>query len=339
MGNSGTTTRLLLGILAGQNFKATLTGDESLSKRPMRRITQPLMSMGAVIEGQDNANLLPITIKGQNLKPISYNSPIASAQVKSAIIFAGLYAKGITEVTEPCKSRDHTEKMLELFGVDIEDKGHSVSVKGMDNSELNPQTINVPGDISSAAFFVVLGLLAKNSEIKIASCGINPTRIGILNVLKRMGAKIELANIKKEYEPCADIIVRSSSLKATEISEQEIPLLIDEIPVISLCATQADGTTIIKGAGELRVKETDRIYSIVTNLKNAGADIKAEGDAIIIKGPAQLKGISCESFGDHRTAMMMLITGCIAKGKTTVNDTDCIKTSFPDFLDQLKSLT
>lgn len=338
LGNSGTTMRLLLGILAGQNFKVTLTGDESLSKRPMRRVTSPLRLMGADIEGVDDANLAPLTIRGSRLKPIEYITPVASAQVKSAIILAGLYAEGTTRVTEPYLSRDHTERMLKLFGAELKKEGLSVSVKGLQAEELIPQSILIPGDISSAAFFITLGVLAKNSEISITSCGINPTRCGILKVLKRMGARLEIINEKKEYEPYADIVPGYSSLKATKITKDEIPLLIDEIPLLALCATQAEGATVMEGVGELRVKETDRVNSIVANLKAMGADIESEGDKIIINGPAKLKGARVESFGDHRTAMMLIIAGCIAKGTTTVNNTECIATSFPDFMDRLEEL-
>lgn len=335
LGNSATTMRLLLGILAGQDFKATLSGDESLSKRPMKRVTYPLRLMGANIEGIDDANLTPLTIRGGDLKPIEYKTPVASAQVKSAIIFAGLYADGVTKVTQPHKSRDHTERMLKLFNAELKQEGFSVSVRGLAGSELTPQSIVIPGDISSAAFFITLGVLCKDSEITITSCGINPTRTGILKVLERMGASIEIVNERKDFEPCADIVARSSSLKATKVTEGEIPLLIDEVPLIALCATQAEGTTIIEGLKELRVKETDRVNSIVTNLKAMGADITAEGDDIIISGPTKLKGATVESFNDHRTAMMLTIAGCIAKGNTMVNNTECIATSFPDFMDRL----
>lgn len=339
LGNSGTTMRLLLGVLAGQNFKAILSGDQSLSKRPMKRVTYPLRLMGADIEGPDDANLAPITISGGQLKPIEYHSPVASAQVKSAIIFAGLYADGTTRITEPYKSRDHTERMLALFGAELKEEGLSVSVKGLRCSELKPSSIVIPGDISSAAFFITLGVLAKDSEIIIRSCGINPTRTGILKVLERMGARIEIVNAKDAFEPYADIVVKSSSLKATKVSREEIPLLIDEVPLIGLSATQAEGTTIIEGVGELRVKETDRVNSIITNLKNMGADIEAEADKIIINGPTKLNKATVESFDDHRTAMMLIIAGCIAEDSTIVNNTECIATSFPGFMDRLKDLT
>ena len=338
MGNSGTTMRLLMGILAGQDFTATLTGDESLSKRPMSRVTHPLRMMGARIDGTDDANLAPITIQGGKLRPISYVSPVASAQVKSSIMLAGLYADGITELTEPHKSRDHTERMLELYGVGLKQQGLKVALQAGMGLKLNPQVFTVPGDISSAAFFIVLATLIKGAELVIRSCGINPTRIGILNVLERMGADIELDNIKEAFEPIGDIIIKGSRLKATEVTQEEVPLLIDEVPLIALCATQAEGTTVIRGLKELRVKESDRLSAILTDLKAIGASIRSDGDDLIIKGPTRLKAASVESFGDHRIAMMMIVAGCLAEGRTTVNDTGCIGISFPNFMDILNSI-
>lgn len=338
LGNSGTTMRLLLGILAGQDFKAVLKGDLSLSKRPMKRVTHPLMLMGAEIEGADNANFAPITICGKQLKPISHKSLIASAQVKSSIMLAGLYADGKTTVTEPYKSRDHTERILTLFGADINEEGLTISIEGLGDRELKPRQINIPADISSAAFFIALGTIAKDAEIRIKRCGVNPTRTGIINVLKDMGADIELVNKAEGFEPIADIIVKSSPLKAIKVLKEQVPSLIDEIPLIALCATQAEGVTLIEGIGELRVKETDRVNSILTNLKAFNADIEVEGDTFIIKGPKRLQGASVESFGDHRSAMMGIIAGCIADNKTVVNNTDCIATSFPGFMDILKIL-
>ncbi len=338
LGNSGTSMRLLIGILSGQGFKSVLTGDPSLSKRPMNRVTQPLMLMGSDIEGADNANFAPITISGRALKPLSYKSPIASAQVKSSIMLAGLYADGKTTIAEPYKSRDHTERMLSLFGADVSEEGLSVSVEGLGHKELKPQQIDIPADISSAAFFITLAAIAKDAEIKIKRCGINPTRTGIINVLRDMGADISMAHKTEDSEPIADIIVKSSSLKAVRILKEQIPSLIDEIPMIALCATQADGVTFINGIGELRVKETDRVNSIVTNLKAFGADIVVEGDTFVIKGPKKLQGASVDSFYDHRTAMMSIIAGCIAEDKTKVSNTDCIATSFPDFMNILKTL-
>jgi 3-phosphoshikimate 1-carboxyvinyltransferase len=337
LGNSGTSMRLLLGILAGQDFKAILKGDLSLSKRPMKRVTRPLMLMGAEIEGANNANFAPITIYGRPLKPISHKSLIASAQVKSSIMLAGLYADGKTTVTEPYKSRDHTERMLTLFGADINEEGLTISIEGLRGKELKPRQIDIPADISSAAFFIVLGTIVKDAEINIIRCGINPTRTGVIKVLKDMGADIELVNKTGDFEPVADIIVRSSTLKAVKVLKEQVPFLIDEIPLIALCATQAEGTTLIEGIGELRVKETDRVNSILTNLKAFGADIEVGGDTFIIKGPKKLQGASVESFCDHRTAMMSIIAGCIADNKTVVSNTDCIATSFPNFMNILKA--
>ncbi len=338
LGNSGTSMRLLIGILSGQRFRSVLTGDASLSKRPMNRVTQPLMLMGSDIEGADNANFAPITIFGGTLKPISYKSPIASAQVKSSIMLAGLCADGRTTIIEPYKSRDHTERMLSLFGADVSEEGLSVSVEGLGDKELIPQQLDIPADISSAAFFITLAAIAKDAEIKIKRCGINPTRTGIINVLRDMGADISMVNKTVGSEPIADIVVKSSSLKAVRVLKEQIPSLIDEIPMIALCATQADGVTLIDGIGELRVKETDRVNSIMTNLKAFGADITAEGEAFVIKGPKKLQGASVDSFYDHRTAMMSIIAGCIAEDKTRVSNTDCIATSFPGFMNILKTL-
>lgn len=340
LGNSGTTMRLLLGILAGQdNIEVTLEGDPSLSSRPMKRVAYPLALMGAEIKGRDNNNLAPLTVYGKPLKPIAYNSLIASAQVKSSIIFAGLYADGTTAVTEPYKSRDHTERMLRLFGAEVTDEALTVSVEGLGSGELKGRDIDVPADISSAAFFIALASIAKDANIRIQGCGINPTRTGIITVLKDMGADIEFSDISEGTEPAADIIVKSSALKAARVLKEQVPLLIDEIPLLALCATQAEGTTIIEGIAELRVKETDRVSSILTNLKALGADIEVDEDAFIIRGPKKLRGACVESFGDHRTAMMSIIAGSIAEGETSVNDTGCIATSFPDFMDILKSLS
>ncbi len=340
LGNSGTTMRLILGILAGQDFETIVEGDPSLSRRPMKRVTHPLILMGAQIQGNDNANLAPITIHGKrSLEPITFNSPVASAQVKSSIMFAGLYAGGRTKVTEPYKSRDHTERMLKLFGADVKEDGLTVSVEGLAGRQLAPQEIEVPGDISSAAFFIALAVIAKDAEIRINNCGINPTRTGIITVLRDMGADIEMLNMRKGFEPVADIIVKSSSLKAVKVERDMIPLLIDEIPLIALCATQAEGTTRISGISELRVKETDRENALINNLKAFGADIKSEEDTLIIKGPGLLRGASVKSFGDHRTAMMSVIAGSIAEGETSVSDTACIAISFPDFMDILKTIS
>ena len=340
LGNSGTTMRLLSGILSGQNFKTILTGDSSLSQRPMDRIIRPLRLMGADISGKDNGNLAPLSIKGAgSLKSIDYKTQVASAQVKSAIMLAALYADGKTTITEPCRSRDHTERMFNLFGVDVEQKGLSVSVKGLADSELGPQDIDIPGDISSAAFFIALGVLSDDAQIRIDNCGLNPTRTGMIGALKRMGANIEIISDGKGFEPTGSIIVKNSSLKAIKIKQEDVPLMIDEIPLISLCATQAEGATIIEGIAELRVKETDRVHAIKTNLKALGASVETEGDSLIIKGPVKLKGVSVKSFDDHRIAMMSVIAGAISKGNTSVLNTDCIDVSFPGFMDTLSALS
>jgi 3-phosphoshikimate 1-carboxyvinyltransferase len=339
LGNSGTTMRLLMGVLAGQQFEVVLTGDHSLSERPMKRVSQPLRIMGARISGRDDANLAPITIKGvKTLKSIDYKSGIASAQVKSSVMLAGLYADGVTSIAEPYKSRDHTERMLKVFGADIKQEGLSVFIQGLQNTELSPQEMVIPGDISSAAFFLVLGILADKSEIKINKCGINPTRAGIIAVLREMGADITITEKNNEFEPTASLVSKSSSLKAVKVEKKNIPSMIDEIPLIALCATQAEGVTVINGIDELRVKETDRVASIETNLKAFGADIQAQEEALIIKGPTRLKGASVNSFGDHRTAMMSIIAGAIAEGNTSVHGTDCIDISFPGFMDALASV-
>jgi len=338
LGNSGTTMRIILGLLAGQDFECTLSGDESLSKRPMKRITDPLNSMGAEInskhQSQDSKSqelYPPLKIKGKHpLKPIKYKLPVASAQVKSALLLAGLYADGTSEIEEPLQSRDHTERMLKQFSADIKIKGSKLSIK---NSKLKSKgNIDVPGDISSAAFFMVAAAISRSSKITIKNLGVNPTRIGVIDVLKKMGAKITVTNERKDcFEPAADVVVESSNLKGTTVEADMIPKLIDELPVIMVAAVLSKGSTVIKGAGELRVKETDRIFSMVTNLKKMGADIKAEGDSIIINGSEGLTGVEVDSFGDHRTAMSMAVAGLRAKGKTTILNTDCINKSFPEF--------
>lgn len=337
MGGSGTSLRLILGILAGQKFKAALTADTSLSKRPMKRVTLPLREMGAKIEGPEDANFVPLTIEGNDLRPIEYKMPVASAQVKSAIILAGLYAQGKTRVTEPIVSRDHTERMLKLFGADIEKDGLTYAVSGW--PRLKGINFLIPGDISSAANFLVLAALAKNSHLVIESVGLNPTRTGIIDVLKRMNANIEI-KIRggEDFEPFGDIEIKSSELEATEVKSEEIPRLIDELPLLMLVASFAESKTIIKGAGELRVKETDRINSMITNLKRLGGRVEVEDDVITIEGGFPLKGAQVNSFGDHRTAMSMVIAGLLISGKTRIDDIHCINKSFPEFFDILKKI-
>ena len=336
-GNSGTTTRLISGILSGQNFISIITGDDSLSKRPMKRIIEPLTLMGADIKAVDN-NFLPLTINAKgNLKSINYKSPVASAQVKSCILFAGLYADGITTVTEPVKSRDHSERMLKAFGADVCVDGLSVSIKRC--NKLYGQKVDVPCDISSAAFFIVAGLIVPDSDIKILNVNINPTRDGILEVLKQMGADITLNNIRTvSGEEVADIEVKTSKLNAVNIGAQIMPRLIDEVPIIALAATQACGKTVISGAKELKVKESNRLLAISSQLKQMGADIVQTDDGLIIEGGKKLKGCTVDSFKDHRIAMMLSIAGLIAQGDSEILNSDCVNISFSNFYEVLKQL-
>jgi len=343
LGNSGTTMRIILGILAGQDFECVLTGDESLSKRPMERIAQPLRLMGAEISSgsrepsSGNREIYPpLRIKGKYpLKAIKYKLPVASAQVKSAILLAGLYADGITEIEEPSKSRDHTERMLREFEANIKVNGPKISIQ---RSVLKAKGgIFIPGDISSAAFFMVTALILKNSKITIKNLGVNPTRTGIIDILKNMGARIEISGAKDTGpEPLADITVYSSDLKGVDIEGDIIPKAIDELPILMVAAVFAKGATVIKGAAELRVKETDRISSMAANLRKMGADIKVEGDTVIINGTDALRGAEVDSFSDHRTAMSMAVAGLRATGETIVSNTDCINKSFPGFEEILR---
>jgi 3-phosphoshikimate 1-carboxyvinyltransferase len=337
-GNSGTTTRLISGVLAGQNFSSTITGDESLSKRPMKRVIEPLSLMGANIRAKEN-NFLPMTISTNGkLKAINYVSPVASAQVKSCILFAGLYADGITSITEPIKSRDHSEKMFKTFGADISVDNLTVSINHCD--KLYSQEVTVPGDISSAAFFIVAGLIVPNSNIKILNVNINKTRDGILTVLKNMGSDIILDNVRNiSGEDVADIEIKSSKLVSTSFGKEIVPSLIDEIPIIVLAATQAEGKTVISGAKELKVKESDRIHSVASQLNKMGANIQETEDGFIVNGPTKLKGTIVDSFDDHRIAMMLSIAGLIAEGETEISKSDCVKISFANFYEVLKNIS
>ena len=336
-GNSGTTTRLLSGVLAGQKFSSTITGDDSLSKRPMKRVIEPLTLMGADVKAKEN-NFLPMTISSsKTLKSINYASSVASAQIKSCILFAGLYADGITTVTEPIKSRDHSEKMFKTFGADISVDGLKVTIKHCD--KLYAQEVTVPCDISSAAFFIVAGLIVPNSNIKILNVNINKTRDGILTVLKNMGADIVLDNVRiVSGEDVADMEIKSSKLTSTSFGKEIVPSLIDEIPIIVLAATQAEGKTVISGAKELKVKESDRIHSVASQLNKMGADIQETDDGFIINGPTRLKGATVDSFDDHRIAMMLSIAGLIADGETEILNSDCVKISFANFYEVLKKV-
>lgn len=334
MGNSGTATRLISGILAGQKFSSILTGDASIQKRPMDRIIKPLREMGADITGHNNTSLAPLTINPAPLKGIHYMSPVASAQVKSCILLAGLYAEGETSITEPSLSRNHTELMLKAFGADVLSEKLTARIKPAD--ELFGQKINVPGDISSAAFYIAAGLIVPNSEIRIENVGINPTRDGIIKVCQAMGGNIEIINERiQSGEPVADLIVRSSSLHSTVVEGDIIPTLIDEIPIIAVLAAYADGTTVIKDAAELKVKESNRIDTMVDNLKRMGADITATSDGMIINGGKALHGAEIDSFSDHRIAMSFAIAALNAQGETTIKGDEWISISYPGFYEDL----
>lgn len=337
-GNSGTTTRLISGILSGQNFTSTLTGDASIQKRPMKRIMEPLGQMGADITSVHGNNCAPLSIKGKPLKGIHYHSPIASAQVKSSILLAGLYADGETKVTEPYISRNHSEIMLSYFGANIRTEDTTAIL--IPEPILDAQKIVVPGDISSAAFFIAAGLLVSGSEILLKNVGINPTRDGILKVAKDMGGNIELLNINTANgEPTADILVKFSALKGITIGGEIIPTLIDEIPIIAIMAAFARGTTIIKDAAELKVKESNRIQVMVDNLKAMGADIESTEDGMIIRGGRDLHGAIIDSHKDHRIAMSFAVASLLADGRTTILDWECVDISFPTFYQELDRLT
>jgi len=344
LGNSGTTMRLISGILAGQNFETILTGDESLSKRPMARIIEPLKLMGANISSVKNNGSAPLKIKGGNLKSVKYKTNVASAQVKSCVLLAGLYAGGETTVEEPFKSRDHTERMLSHFGANIKIQGNKTSVEGA--GFLSGKIIRIPGDISSAAFFIVMAVILEGSALSIRSCGINPTRRRIIDVLKRMGADITIENEKKEFEPVCDLIIKSSSLTATKIKEEEIPLMIDEVPILCVAAAQAKGTTEIVGVGELRVKETDRVFSIIENLRKLNVDCDSKDNNLFITGrkkrfsPVKEAGkpVLLNSFKDHRTAMSTCVAIAASDSSARISDAEFIGTSFPGFFDYFNYL-
>lgn len=335
-GNSGTTTRLISGILSAQDFTVTLTGDASIQKRPMKRIIDPLSQMGANIRSMNGNGCAPLKITGSLLHGIHYQSPVASAQVKSAILLAGLYADGETRVTEPYVSRNHSELMLSCFGADVHTKDTTAIIRPAD--ELFGQKVLVPGDISSAAFFLAAGLMIPNSEILIRNVGINPTRDGILHVCKAMGADMTLLNVKEDGEPTADILVKSSSLHGTVIGGAIIPTLIDELPMIAAMACFAEGETIIKDATELKVKESNRIEVMVRNLTAMGADVEETGDGMIIRGVRPLHGAVIDSKLDHRIAMTFAVTGCLADGETEILGAECVNISYPGFYEELERL-
>lgn len=339
VGNSGTTLRLMSGLLCGQLFSTSITGDASIQKRPMKRIMTPLSFMGASITCEQGNDCAPVTIKGNNLKGIHYQSPVASAQIKSAVLLAGLYAEGPTSVTEPNLSRNHTELMFQSFGIEIESNPATATACVKPPEKVIARKVIVPGDISSAAYFIAAGLIVPKSEILIKNVGINPTRDGILQVCKAMGADITLLNIQSDDgEPTADLLVRSSELTGTVIEGAVIPTLIDELPVICALACFAKGQTIIKDASELKVKESNRIDVMVTNLSKMGADVTATEDGMIINGTGALKGAVIDSNDDHRIAMTFAIAGLMAEGETEILHFDCVAISYPDFYTDLQRL-
>ena len=336
-GNSGTTTRLISGILAGHSFSSQLTGDASSRKRPMGRIIRPLRQMGASIESLSGNDCAPLRIEGRPLHAISYDSPVASAQVKSCVLLAGLYADGPTSVTEPALSRNHTELMLSSLGAELTRRGTTATI----NSEpvLTGTSIHVPGDISSAAFFLAAGLMVPGSEILLKNVGINPTRDGILRVIRAMGGSLEILNrTNSGGEEAADLLVRSSSLHGTVLEGELIPTLIDEIPVIAVLAAFAEGTTIIRNAEELKVKESNRLDIMVDGLSRMGADIEGTDDGMIIRGGKSLHGAVIDSHLDHRIAMSFAVAALAADGETEILDADCVNISYPEFYRDLKML-
>lgn len=336
-GNSGTTMRLMTGLLSGQDFFSVLTGDQYLRKRPMRRVVGPLTEMGARIDGRDAGERAPLAIRGGSLHGIAYASPVASAQVKSALLLAGLYAEGETTVREPHLSRDHSERMLRAFGANLSTFEGGVTLTP--GERLVGREVIVPGDISSAAFYLVAGLITPNSELLIRNVGINPTRSGIIDILQEMGGRIELIDSRDVCgEPVADLLVKSSSLHGIDIGGAVVPRAIDEFPVVSVAAALAEGQTTIRDAHELRVKETDRIAAMATALSVLGADVEPKEDGMVINGVESLTGGEVASQGDHRIAMSLAVAANRADGEVTITDTECTETSFPGFWDLLQQI-
>ncbi len=336
-GNSGTTMRLALGVLAGQSFFSVITGDDSLRRRPMARVTEPLRLMGAHIEGRRGGALAPLAIRGGELKSICFNSPLASAQVKSAVLLAGLFARGDTVVSEPHRSRDHTERMLRYFGAELEVDDKNVLVRGF--PRLTAQSIKVPGDISSAAFLLAAACTAPGSDLTITGVGLNPARSGIVDALVQMGADIKLLNLREEGgEPVGDIRVRyAGKLSGVSLGGEIIPRLIDEVPILAVAAALAEGKTEIRDAAELKVKESDRIASTAGLLTGFGAAVEELADGLLIKGGRALTGCVCESGGDHRIAMAAAVAGMLSAGQTVVRGAECIDVSFPGFMNLMES--
>lgn len=337
-GNSGTTIRLITGLLAGQSFFSVVTGDQYLRKRPMKRVVEPLSKMGATILGRKQGSLAPLAIKGGMLNAVGYDSPVSSAQIKSSIMLAALYAEGETSVREPTLSRDHSERMFQLFGANISRFDCGVTVRG--GVELKAQEVIVPGDISSAAFFMVAALITPGSELLIRNVGVNPTRTGVIDILTAMGGDIELLDQRElSGEPVADILIRYSRLKGISVSGSVIPRAIDEFPAICIAAACAEGVTTIRNANELRVKETDRITAMATNLRILGVQVTEFDDGMEIRGSERLSGGQVDSFGDHRIAMSLSVAALVAHSVITVKDTDCVATSFPNFFRLLEDVS
>lgn len=337
VGNSGTTIRLLMGILSGRPFHNVLVGDNSIAKRPMTRVVKPLSLMGAKINGRKHGEFTPISIQGGDLSPIEYTLPVASAQVKSSILFAGLQANGVTTIHEPAKTRDHTERMIRQFGGTVETDGLTVKITG--GQTLTGCDFQVPGDISSAAFFLVAGAIVPNSEIVLKNVGLNPTRTGIIDVMEAMGADITVLPYDLDAaEPTGDIVIKTSQLKGTTIEGDIIPRLIDEIPIIALLATQAEGKTVIKDAHELKVKETNRIDTVVGELSKLGANIEATDDGMIIYGKTSITSGNVSSHGDHRIGMMLAVAALISDGEVTLENVEAISVSYPKFFEDVERL-
>jgi len=336
-GNSGTGLRLLTGVLAGQQFFTVLTGDASLRSRPMGRIVKPLQLMGAHIQGRKGGNLAPLAVTGSRLKGSDYVSPVSSAQIKSAVLLAGLFAEGETRFSEPLQSRDHTERMFRFFGIPFDVEGNSIRVTG--GQSFQAKDLFVPGDLSAAAFFIVGASIVPDSEVRIPNIGLNPARTGILDILTEMGANIQIDNQRDESgEPVGDLVIRTAPLHGIAIGASQVPTTIDEFPIFCVAAALAQGKTTVTGAEELRVKETDRIQAMATELKKLNVAIEETPDGFVVQGGSSLQGGHCQSYGDHRVAMAIAIAGLTAESPTVIDDTDCIETSFPGFHDKLLEL-
>ncbi len=347
-GNSGTGIRLLAGLLAGQDFFSILTGDDSIRRRPMGRVVKPLRAMGASIAGRKGGELAPLAITGQRLRGLTYASPVASAQVKSSLLLAGLYAEGQTRFTEPRLSRDHTERLFSHVGLPLRREGTTVVVEGRPATGWPGFTLTVPGDFSAAAFFIVGATIVPDSDVTLRGVGMNPTRTGLLEILTEMGARIEVTNLREAGgEPVADLRVRAAALRGTRIGADRIPQTIDEFPILCVAAAVAEGETVISGAEELRVKESDRIATMASEMSKLGAAVTETPDGLVLQGTAQglgkqgdrsLKGTTCTSHGDHRVAMSLAVAALVSQGPTQITDTECIETSFPGFQDKLLDL-